>query len=174
MKSHQDKQVPLQLARKIKLLLLDVDGVLTDGKLYLDDEGRQMRVFSIRDGQGLVLLRKAGVRIGIITGCTSKTLEIRAKQLAIEELHQGVDDKLKVYEDILLRYQLSDDEVAYMGDDVPDKPILQRVGLSVTVPNAHESLNEVVNCVTQEEGGSGAVREVCDLILKASSENSTC
>lgn len=164
-----DSRVPK--ARKIKLLLLDVDGILTDGKLYLDDEGRQTRVFSIRDGQGLTLLQKAGIQVGIISGCSSGTVAFRAKQLSIEEVHQGVSDKLKVYEDILLRHRLKDEEVAYMGDDVIDGPILKRVGLPVTVPNAHDGVKRYADWVTKRPGGEGAVREVVDLLLHAQGKN---
>ena len=154
-------------ARKIRLLLLDVDGVMTDGRLYLDDDGRQTRAFHILDGMGIALLRKIGIKVGIITGCSSGAVEVRARQLELDEVHQGVEDKMKVYDEILSRHQLHDSEVAYMGDDIIDRPLLKRVGFSVTVPNAHTRIQDTVHWVTQQPGGHGAVREVADFLLIA-------
>ena len=153
--------------KRIKFLLLDVDGVMTDGKVYIDDDGRETRAFNIQDGHGITLLRKAGIRVGIISGRSSRAVDIRAKQLSIEVVHQAVDDKLKVYEQILTRYQLKDEEVAYIGDDLIDCPLLQRVGLSVAVANAHEIVKRSVDWVTKRDGGAGAVREVVDHLLKS-------
>ncbi len=157
----------IKQARRIKLLLLDVDGVLTDGKIYLDDEGRETKAFDIHDGHGITLLHRAGIQVGIISGRSSRSVEIRAKQLSIQEIHQGVADKVKVYEEILKRYHLKDEEVAYMGDDLVDLPLLRRVGFSVVVANAHESVKKNVDWVTKKEGGAGAVREVVDHLLKS-------
>jgi 3-deoxy-D-manno-octulosonate 8-phosphate phosphatase (KDO 8-P phosphatase) len=153
--------------KRIKFLLLDVDGVMTDGKVYIDDDGCETKAFNIQDGHGITLLRKAGIRVGIISGRSSRAVDIRAKQLSIEEVHQAVDDKLKVYEQILTRYQLKDEEVAYIGDDLIDRPLLQRVGLSVAVANAHEIVKRSVDWVTKRDGGAGAVREVVDHLLKS-------
>ena len=167
MKKNQKGRGLTEKARRIKFLLLDVDGVMTDGKVYLDDDGRETKAFDIQDGHGIALLRKAGIRVGIISGRTSRAVDIRAKQLCIEEVHQAVEDKLKVYEEILNRYQLKDQEIAYIGDDLIDHPLLQRVGLSVAVANAHEIVKRSVDWVTRREGGAGAVREVVDHLLKS-------
>ena len=154
-------------ARKIRMLLLDVDGVLTDGKIYLGDDGREMKIFDLHDGHGIKLLHRAGIQVGIISGRSSASVDIRAKQLAIQEIHQGVVDKIKVYEEILHRYRLKDEEVAYMGDDLVDLPLLRRVGLSVVVANAHDAVKSNVDWITKRGGGGGAVREVVDYLLKA-------
>ncbi len=157
----------LEKARRIKFLLLDVDGVMTDGTIYLDAEGRETKAFNIYDGTGIHLLRKAGIQIGIITGRQSTIVEHRARELEITEVHQKILDKVKVYDAILLKYGLQDSEVAYMGDDVIDLPVLERVGLSVAVPNAHPDVKNCVDWVTQKGGGYGAVRELSDLLLAA-------
>jgi 3-deoxy-D-manno-octulosonate 8-phosphate phosphatase (KDO 8-P phosphatase) len=157
----------IKQARRIKLLLLDVDGVLTDGKIHLDDEGREMKVFDMHDGHGITLLHRAGIQVGIISGRSSRSVELRAKQLSIQEVHQGVADKVKVYEEILSRCRLKDEEVAYIGDDLVDLPLLRRVGLPVVVANAHEAVKKNVDWVTKRAGGAGAVREVVDHLLKS-------
>lgn len=157
----------LKKCRKIKLLLLDVDGVFTDGRLYVSGEGQEMKAFHIQDGQGISLLQKSGIQVGIISGRSSRAVDIRAKELSIQEVHQGVSDKMKVYEEILTRYRLKDEEVAYIGDDLIDRPLLKRAGLSVAVANAHETVRQGVDWVTRREGGAGAVREVADLLLKS-------
>jgi 3-deoxy-D-manno-octulosonate 8-phosphate phosphatase (KDO 8-P phosphatase) len=149
------------------MLLLDVDGVLTDGKIYLTDDGQEMKRFDLHDGHGIKLLRKAGIQAGIISGRSSNSVNIRAKQLRIEEVHQGVVDKTKIYEEILQRHQLKDEEVAYIGDDLVDLPLLRRAGLSVGVANAHDAVKRGVDWITKKNGGSGAVREVIDYLLKA-------
>ncbi len=152
-------------ARNIRLLLLDVDGVLTDGKIYVMDNGQEFKAFDIHDGQGISLLHRAGIRVGIISGRSSPAVRVRAKELAISEVHEGVSDKLKVYEEILARHGLGDSSVAYVGDDLIDRPILERVGLSVAVANAHAAVQGVVHWVTSKSGGAGAIREVADFIL---------
>jgi len=157
----------IKQAKRIKLLLLDVDGVLTDGKIYLDDEGQETKTFDIHDGHGITLLHRAGIQVGIISGRSSRSVEIRARQLSIQEVHQGVADKIKVYEEILNRCHLKDEEVAYIGDDLMDLPLLRRVGLSVVVANAHEAVKKNVDWVTKKEGGAGAVREVVDHLLRS-------
>ena len=149
------------------MLLLDVDGVLTDGKIYLDDDGREMKRFDLHDGHGIKLLRKAGIQVGIISGRSSSSVNIRAKQLLSEEIHQGAADKIKVYEEILQWCQLKDDEIAYIGDDLIDLPLLRRVGLSVVVADAHDAVKRDVDWITKKKGGAGAVREVIDYLLKA-------
>jgi len=157
----------LEKARRIEFLLLDVDGVMTDGTIYIDADGRETKAFNIYDGSGIHMIRKAGVRVGIITGRQSAIVDYRAQELGIAEVHQRVLDKIKVYDELLRKYDLQDFQMAYIGDDVIDLPILERAGLSVAVPNAHPDVKRRVDWVTQKAGGSGAVREVTDLLLTA-------
>ncbi len=154
-------------ARRIRLLLLDVDGVLTDGRIIYDSDGRELKAFDVHDGHGLVQLRKAGLLIGLISGRQSKAVEARAGELKIDIVHQGVDDKLAVYERLLAGHRLSDEQVAYVGDDLPDLPVLARAGLAVAVASAHPDVRRAVHWVTKQPGGAGAVREVTDLLLAA-------
>ena len=154
-------------ARRIRFLLLDVDGVLTDGTLWRDDQGREMKGFSIHDGHGVRLLRRAGVEVGFLSGRQSSAVSDRAKELEVREVHQGIEDKLTVYERLRERLGLSDEEIAYMGDDLPDLPVLQRVGFSISVPNGVRQVTRSVDWVTQRRGGEGAVREVADFLLEA-------
>lgn len=157
----------LKKAEKIKFLLLDVDGVLTDGKIIIDENGKEIKNFYVLDGMGIKLLQKAGVEIGIISSRFSLAVEYRAKELGIEVLIQGELKKLSAYEKLLKEKNLKDEEIAYVGDDWVDLPILKRVGLAIGVPNAWYPINEYVDYVTKYPGGKGAIREVCDLILKA-------
>src|SRR5512147_2146210 len=115
-------------AKKVKMLLLDVDGVLTDGRIILDNRGNEFKAFHVRDGHGIKLAQRAGIIIGIITGRKAEVVNVRARELAIEEVHQGVKDKIHTYESLLIKYGLSDDQVAYIGDDIVDVEIMQRVG----------------------------------------------
>jgi 3-deoxy-D-manno-octulosonate 8-phosphate phosphatase (KDO 8-P phosphatase) len=154
-------------AKKIRLLLLDVDGVLTDGRIIIDDRGVETKQFHVRDGQGITLLRRAGVEVGIITGRVSKVVKHRAQELGIEIVRQGAEDKLAAYAEIKSRIQLSDEQVAYMGDDIIDLPILRKVGLAVAVKDSWPGLAPFVDLITEMGGGYGAVREVAELILKA-------
>jgi len=155
----------VEKARRVRFLLLDVDGVMTDGTIYLDADGRETKAFNIYDGSGIHMLRKAGIQVGIITGRQSTIVAHRARELEITEVHQKIMDKLKVYVELTLKYGLQDSEMAYIGDDVIDLPVLERVGLSVAVPNAHPDVKARVDWVTQKAGGYGAVREVTDLLL---------
>jgi 3-deoxy-D-manno-octulosonate 8-phosphate phosphatase (KDO 8-P phosphatase) len=157
----------LEKAKKIKFLLLDVDGVMTDGKIYYDSEGREVKAFNIYDGHGIYLAQKAGIKVGIITGRESKIVEVRAKELKIDEVHQKVIEKDKVYDDIRKRYRLKEEEVAYIGDDLIDLSVLERVGLSAAPANSVDDVKDIVDLVTEKEGGSGAVRELIDLLLFA-------
>lgn len=153
---------------QIRLLLLDVDGVMTDGRIIYDDQGRELKAFDVKDGHGVKLLQRAGIQVGIITGRQSQVVEVRARELGIEILYQGVKDKLVPYREILLAQGLRDEEVAYVGDDVVDLPILRRVGFAATVADAVPEIRPYVHHVTSRRGGRGAVREVCDLLLKES------
>ena len=151
--------------RPIKLLLMDVDGVLTDGGITIDNKGVEAKTFHVRDGHGIKLLQRAGVKVGIITGRKSEVVKHRAAELGIEILYQGMKVKMDAYSQILADEGLKDDEVAYIGDDVVDLPVLNKVGFSVAVADASESLMPFVDYVTLTGGGRGAVREVVELIL---------
>ena len=153
-------------AKKIKLLLLDVDGVLTDGRILLDNQGNELKAFHVRDGHGIKMAQKAGIIVGIITGRISEVVNIRARELGITEVHQGAHEKIAVYDSILGRYGFRDEEVAYMGDDIVDVDIFKRTGLAVTVDDADPSVKPHVDMITKTTGGKGAVREVINLILK--------
>ncbi len=152
----------------IRLLLLDVDGVLTDGRIIYDNNGVESKAFNVRDGHGLKMLQRAGVRIGIITGRESAIVTHRAKELGIEFVYQGAKDKLVPYEQILDTTGFSDDQVAYVGDDVVDLPILLRVGCAFTVADASADVKPHVDYITNCCGGCGAVREICDMLLRES------
>jgi len=158
-------------ARQIKLLLLDCDGVLTDGGLHYTFDGKRVmegaKVFHIRDGQGLKLAREAGLKLGIISGRVSPALTARARELQIDHLHQGVDDKLAVYEQVKTAEGLADDRIAYVGDDLPDLPVMRRVGLAIAVADAVDEIRECAHFVTNRPGGRGGAREAVELILKA-------
>jgi 3-deoxy-D-manno-octulosonate 8-phosphate phosphatase (KDO 8-P phosphatase) len=153
-------------AKKIRILLLDVDGVLTDGKIILDNHGNESKAFHVRDGHGIKLAQRAGITVGIITGRTSEVVKIRARELGIEEVHQGAREKIAVYEDLVKRYGVRDDEVAYMGDDVVDLDIFKRVGMAVTVADCDPAVRPHVDMITRTEGGRGAVRELINVLLK--------
>lgn len=152
-------------AKKIKLILLDVDGVMTDGRIILDSTGTEIKSFHVRDGHGIKMAQKAGLIIGIITGRNSEVVNIRARELGITEVHQGTVDKGIVYADILAKYGLADEDVAFIGDDIVDIPILRRVGLAVAVADADPGIRPYVHMTTKAEGGRGAVREFINFVL---------
>jgi 3-deoxy-D-manno-octulosonate 8-phosphate phosphatase (KDO 8-P phosphatase) len=156
----------LSKSRKIKLLLLDVDGVLTDGRIFLDNQGNEIKAFHVRDGHGIKLAQRAGIIIGIITGRKSEIVNIRARELGIQEVHQGSIEKIAVYESLIKKYGVQDAEVAYVGDDVVDLDIFKRAGFAVTVADADPAVKPYVDLITRAEGGRGAVREFINLILK--------
>ena len=146
---------------------MDCDGVLTDGRLWLTADGDEQKTFHVRDGQGISLFHQAGLKTGIISGRASSAVERRAQELNISFVRQGAKDKIAALEEILTRAGLSADECAYLGDDVADIPVMQRVELAVAVADAVEETRQVAHYITQVRGGHGAVREVTDLILKA-------
>lgn len=156
----------LERARRIKLLLLDVDGVLTDGKLYFSNSGDELKTFCTLDGHGIKLLQGSGVKVGIITGRTSTLVAKRAKDLGIELLIQGREDKWAALQENMDN-SISLEEIAFMGDDWPDLSVMSRVGLALTVPNAHLSVADRAHWQSRFHGGQGAVREACDLIMQA-------
>lgn len=153
--------------KKIKMLILDVDGVMTDGRIIMDDEGREIKNFHVRDGHGLKILQRYGVKVAILTGRKSKVVEHRAKDLEIKYVYQKIYNKKEVFGEILKKHKLSADEVAFIGDDIVDVPVLKRVGFSVAVADAIDIVKNSVNYVTENKGGDGAVREICEMILQA-------
>ena len=152
----------------IKMVILDVDGVLTDGTIIIDDQGRESKHFHSRDGLGFHLLHRAGIRVALISGRTAEVVEQRARQLNIAEVHQGAGDKLPIYRRLLEKYGLRDDEVCYMGDDLIDLPVMKRVGFAAAPADAHPLVLEAARFVAPSAGGRGAVRETIEEILKAS------
>jgi 3-deoxy-D-manno-octulosonate 8-phosphate phosphatase (KDO 8-P phosphatase) len=157
----------LEIAKNIKLLILDVDGVLTDGSIILDNEGNELKAFHVRDGHGIKMLTKAGIQVAIITGRYSKVVERRAHELGITEVYQKCYIKSAAYEHLLEKFGVTDKEVAYIGDDIVDISLLKRAGLAVVVADATVETKAAAMFITENSGGRGAVREVSDLILKA-------
>ncbi|MDH2919488.1 MAG: 3-deoxy-manno-octulosonate-8-phosphatase KdsC [Sideroxydans sp.] len=157
----------LNRAKLIKLVAFDVDGVMTDGGLYLSDSGNEFKRFNTLDGLGIKLLKASGVEVAIITGRQSKCVEYRAANLGITHVYQGVEHKLSAMNDLLDRLKLTRDAAAYMGDDVVDLTVLRNVGLAISVPDAPQLVREHANYITQRRGGHGAVREACELIMHA-------
>lgn len=154
-------------ARKIKLAVFDVDGVMTDGSLYYDDKGSELKAFNILDGLGIKLLQKSGVSVAIITGRSSVIVAKRAKEINVDLLIQGREDKLTALNEIVTQLQLSLAEVAYLGDDLPDLPAIRAVGLGMAVPNGSNFVKKMATGITEMPGGKGAVREFCELIMHA-------
>jgi 3-deoxy-D-manno-octulosonate 8-phosphate phosphatase (KDO 8-P phosphatase) len=164
------KRIPTGVRKKaarIELLLLDVDGVLTDGGIIIDDRGVEAKRFDVRDGQGITLLLGAGIKVGFMTARSSKLVANRAKELGVSMLYQAVRNKVATYELIKRKTRLHDEQIAYMGDDWGDIPLLHRVGLALTVRDGWSGLRTCVHYVARAGGGHGAVREICDLLLTA-------
>lgn len=153
--------------QKIELIVSDVDGVMTDGALVIDNQGIETKRFHIRDGQGVRLWQKAGGRFGVITLRSSQVVKLRAEELGVEIIRQGVGDKRETVKEILGELGLSPEQVCYLGDDLPDLPAVRYVGLGVAVADACEELRRAAHYVTSRPGGAGAVRETVELILKA-------
>ena len=154
-------------ARKIKLIAFDVDGVMTDGTLYLADDGQEYKGFNSLDGHGLKMLKGTGVELAIITGRSSRVVENRAKNLGITLIHQGAHDKLAVYESLCRELHLQYEDTAFMGDDVVDLPVMRRAGLAIAVPAAPDLVKAHSHYITTRAAGHGAVREVCELLMQA-------
>jgi len=157
----------LDKAKQIKLVIFDVDGVLTDGSLFIGDGGEEYKAFNSRDGHGMKMLQSTGVEIGIITGRSSNVVEHRMGSLGVKYVYQGRLDKLPAFEDLCRRADVSPEQVAYVGDDVVDLPVLVRAGLAIAVGDAHELVKEHSHWHTPSNGGRGAARDVCELILRA-------
>lgn len=159
------KKSLLPRLKKIKMLATDVDGVLTDSGMYYSENGDEMKKFSTRDGMGLVLLRKAGYKLAIITSEDTKIVERRAAKLKIADLFQGARDKVAAMEVLMKRHSLAWDEVAYIGDDVNDLEVMKRVGFAVTPADGTDENKKIAHYITKNNGGGGCVREICDLFL---------
>jgi 3-deoxy-D-manno-octulosonate 8-phosphate phosphatase (KDO 8-P phosphatase) len=157
----------LDKARHIKLIIFDVDGVLTNGNLFLGDDGQEYKAFNSRDGHGMKMLQSTGVEIAIITGRTSTVVELRMASLGIEHVYQGQLDKIAAYEEVITKLGVDDQTVAYVGDDVVDIPVMRRVGLAVAVQDAHPVVVQHSHWQTPSAGGQGAARDVCELIMEA-------
>jgi 3-deoxy-D-manno-octulosonate 8-phosphate phosphatase (KDO 8-P phosphatase) len=164
-----DKNLTLAArAARIKLLVLDVDGVLTDGRVVYDADGREIKFFDIQDGHGLKLLQRTGVKVALLSGRESNVNRIRAGELGIEELHEDCKIKLPVFEEILASHKLPAEQVAFMGDDLIDLPPMRAAGLALAPSNAILEVKETAHWVTPKPGGGGAVRLACELIMKSS------
>jgi 3-deoxy-D-manno-octulosonate 8-phosphate phosphatase (KDO 8-P phosphatase) len=157
----------LERAAAVRALVLDVDGVLTDGSLYFDNQGNELKAFSTRDGLGIRVLQRYGTVVALITGRTSDIVARRAANLKIEHVYQGRDDKVNALNEVLAATGLEERQVCYAGDDWLDIPVLARVGLAVTVPEADAVVKSHAHWITPRSGGRGAVRDICDLILAA-------
>jgi 3-deoxy-D-manno-octulosonate 8-phosphate phosphatase (KDO 8-P phosphatase) len=154
-------------AKRIKLFITDVDGVLTDGRIVLGNDGEEFKFFHVQDGMGIKLAQEAGIKVAVITGRESKLVTNRMEELSVTDVHQNIKDKLKVVDDLLEKYGLSLQNVAYIGDDINDLPILEQSGLGLTVADGVDKVKERVDYITEKKGGRGAVREAVELILAA-------
>ena len=156
----------VQKLRTIKMLVLDVDGVLTDCRLWMDSNGEWKRIYSVRDGVGIKEISAAGYKLAIITGAQATDVRARAKMLGFDYFYEGAADKKPSFEKLLKESGFKKEEMAYVGDDIFDIPLLKEVGFAATVPEAVDEVLEVVDYVTKRPGGNGAVREICNFILK--------
>ena len=157
----------LEKAKKIQCVICDIDGVLTDGLLYIDNHANELKAFNIQDGLGLKLLMSAGIEVAIITGSKNDVIEHRMRQLDIRHYFKGQINKQAAFQELKIRLKLDNDAFAYIGDDLPDLPIMKQVGLSVAVSNAVRQVKDIATWTTERHGGRGGVCEVCDLILTA-------
>ena len=153
--------------KKIRCLLMDVDGVLTDGKLHFTSDGQEFKTFDVQDGHGISMANRAGLLLGLVSGRPSKATEKRAADLGVNIVKQAPVNKWNMVEEIKREQNLTDEQIAFIGDELVDLPVLRRVGFAVAVPNATEEVKQAAHFVTQRRGGDGAVREVIEMILKA-------
>ena len=157
----------LERAKAIRLLIMDVDGVLTDGRLWFTADGEELKSFHARDGHGIKLVQRSGIETAVISGRRSKAVALRMESLGIAHVYQGFEQKLGPFEDLMENLKMKPAEVCYVGDDLLDLPLLRRVGLAVAVADAHFGIEPHIHLRTRQSGGMGAIREVCDLILYA-------
>ncbi len=160
-------QTILTKAKNIKLLICDVDGVMTDGCLFFGDSGLEYKAFHSRDGLGIMMLQRSGIPLAIITARTSEVVTHRMKNLKIDLVFQGRLDKVQAFEELCLQVKLTPEQVAYVGDDLVDLPVMKHVGLSIAVADAHERVIHFADWTTEQNGGHGAVRDVCELLMEA-------
>lgn len=154
-------------ARLIKLLICDVDGVMTDGGLYFGDNGLEYKAFHSRDGLGIKMLQRSGIPLAVITARTSDVVKHRMKNLNINLVFQGQLDKIQAFESLCQKLQLNASQIAYVGDDLVDLPVMKKVGLSIAVADAHDRVKQQANWITRHKGGHGAVRDVCELLMES-------
>lgn len=154
-------------ARRVKLLIVDIDGVMTDGRIVYSIYGDELKFFDVTDGFGISLLNRAGIKTAIITAKKSRIVKMRARDLKIAKAYQGFIDKLIPFDKLLKEFKISTEDICFIGDDLPDMPVLRRVGFAVSVPNALDEVKAIAHYITSKAGGRGAVREVCDILLKA-------
>ncbi|MGB2661408.1 MAG: HAD-IIIA family hydrolase [Candidatus Omnitrophota bacterium] len=157
----------IERAKKIKLLVLDVDGVLTDGRFVYSSYGNEIKNFDVNDGLGITLVKRVGIKCVILTAKASRVVKKRAKELKIDKVYHNFHYKINALDDIKKRFRCEDEEICFVGDDVIDIPILKRIGLAVCPPNAMDVVKPFAHFITDKKGGRGAVREVCDFLLKA-------
>ena len=162
-----DRTSAVGRARNVRVMAFDVDGVLTDGTLFLSGSGEELKTFNILDGHGIRMLREGGVRLAILSGRESAAVARRAQELGIEHVHQGLAEKLPAFDALCTRVGVKADECGFVGDDYPDLPVLLRCGFAASVPGAPEAVRSRVHYVTRAAGGRGAVREVCEFVLTA-------
>jgi 3-deoxy-D-manno-octulosonate 8-phosphate phosphatase (KDO 8-P phosphatase) len=160
-------QSVLERAKRVKLVVMDIDGVMTDGRIIYSIYGDELKFFDVQDGLGVGLLRAAGIPSVIITAKRSRIVSLRARDMRVAKAYQGYTDKLIPFEKMLRRFRVSPEDVCFMGDDVIDLPLLKRVGFAVAVPNAVDEVRAAAHHVTSRTGGRGAVREICDIILRS-------
>lgn len=153
-------------AKRIKFIILDVDGVLTDGRITFNSKNEEFKSFDVKDGHGIKMAQRCGIKFAIITGRWSPIVEKRCKELNIDEVHQNTADKAKIFNEILNKYQVKEEEVAYMGDDLADIPVFKQAGLAATVSDTFDYIKKEVHYITKLKGGRGAVRELIDFILQ--------
>lgn len=163
----QHWQQHLEKLARIGLLLLDVDGVMTDGRIIYDAEGREIKAFHVRDGLGIRLLMQAGIKVGVVTGRRSEALMHRCRDLGIGMIYAGVGDKAALLDRIAAQAAVAAENIAFAGDDLVDLPLMRRIGLSIAVADAHEIVRAQADLITTSPGGAGAVREICEALLKS-------
>lgn len=157
----------IEKVKRVKLLILDIDGVMTDGRIIYSIYGDELKFFDVQDGFGITLLNRAGIKSAIITAKKSRIVKLRARDMKVARVYQGFSDKLAAFNKILKCFKVVPEDVCFIGDDLIDMPVLKRAGFAVAVPNAVEEVKKNAHYTTSKMGGRGAVREICDLILKS-------